>query len=251
MGTQYSRQEAEEILRRALQGEQVASGDGGGADGQVDGIAHDDLLAAAEEVGVSPEALEQAVAQVGAERERIAHEDSVLLSRQRSFRGLLGRIVLFGGGLLAADLGLGLGLGSWPWLPVLLAVWLGVRGKRAFFPAASDLARAVELQQRRAQRRQARAQARARYQKDAETRRERKHRTKAQLQRVVDHGLDVLLSAAAETLEGLAKEPGRGAGRGGGPRVRVAAPAAQTQRELGEADTLPEEERPRDRGGRR
>ncbi len=54
----YTRDEMEEILRRAAERTQQAE----------DGVRHDDLVAAAREVGIDPEAIEHALAELGEER---------------------------------------------------------------------------------------------------------------------------------------------------------------------------------------
>src|SRR5688572_24818259 len=82
----YSREEADEILRRAL-AEQAA-----------DGISHDDLVAAAREVGIPEGAIEAAASQLGEHRSVKERVDLLRQQKRRAFvRHLLSYLIANGG----------------------------------------------------------------------------------------------------------------------------------------------------------
>ncbi|HKO93447.1 MAG TPA: 2TM domain-containing protein, partial [Polyangiaceae bacterium] len=76
----YTRQEVDEILRRAL------------SEKAVEGISHDDLLAAAREVGIPGSAIEAAVAELG-ESQRV--NERVQLIRRRKRAAFLRHLLIF------------------------------------------------------------------------------------------------------------------------------------------------------------
>lgn len=212
MSRKYSREEAEEILRRALEGEANKPAD--------DAIGHSDLRAAAEEVGISEEALEQAAAQISIEQKKLALHDKVLLKRQRDFRGTALTFAVVG----AAVVGLGLLRGTGipvPWVGVAALVWLVLRAKRAYLPAEDDLERAALKEGERETRRTRRTRAREKREANEHERRLQKTRTKEQFERVVTNGVDALLSAAADKLEEMSEQDRKSRPPRRAPQVRV------------------------------
>jgi hypothetical protein len=136
----YSREQADEILRRALahQGE--------------DGISHDDLIAAAREVGIPPSAVEAAASQLG--EHQLVRERMALLRRQkrRAFvRHLLTFLIVNGGVFLFDQFDGG------PWFfHYLLIVWgivLLLLGIRQLAPSEVGLQRKAERELARERRR--------------------------------------------------------------------------------------------------
>jgi 2TM domain-containing protein len=84
----YTREEADEILRRALAGQGASS----------DGIGHDDLVAAAREVGIPADAIESAASQLGEHRLVNERVDQLRRRKRRAFlrHFLIYAIVNFG-----------------------------------------------------------------------------------------------------------------------------------------------------------
>lgn len=237
MSTKYSRQEAEEILRIALQGEASKTED--------DAIGHSDLRAAAQEVGISEEALEKAAAQIATEQKKIALQDTVLLRRQREFRSTALTVaavgaVIVGFGLLRAT------MIPMPWLGLAALVWLGLRAKRAFLPSEEDLEKATRKEAEREMRRTRRQRERERRAAQEQDREQQKARTKAQFERVLNSGVDALLTAAADKLDEMGEPERRRRPQGGGPKVRV--DPSPTVPEAGMVDTEADMRRKRRKG---
>ena len=218
MSAKYSRQEAEEILRRALQ-QEVRSAASDSAD--ADSIGHSDLRAAAEEVGISPELLDKAAAQLASEQERLALQDAVLLRRQRDFKrravmlGFVGAVVV-GLGILPLD------ATATPWIGAAILISMAFRARSAFIPSETDLERAALKEGKQDRKRRRRQRAKDRRNAEQSARELRQNRTREQFERVLNHGVDALLSAAADKLQELSK-PARPSA---GPRVRVDPKAA-------------------------
>lgn len=235
MSTKYSREEAEEILRVALQREAAGLDE--------DAIGHSDLRAAAEEVGISPEALDQAAAEIALEQKRLALQDAVLLRRQREFR----RTALSVGFIGAIVVGFGLLTPPAPWIGAAVLIWLGLRARRAFIPTAADLERASLKEGERDRKRSRKQRARERRAIERDERELRKARTRDQFERLVNHGVDALLTAAADKLDEMneeSKPPPAAA-----PRVRVDGKSSRPARsEPHDDDTRDDDQKPR-RGG--
>ena len=228
MSKKYSRDQAEEILRRALQGEAPPSED--------DAIGHSDLRAAAEEVGISEEALEQAAKQVAEEQRKLALQDAVLLRRQRDFRSTALTVALAGGAVVGFGLLRGTGI-PLPWIGLAAIVWLMLRAKRAYLPADDDLEKAAHREGEREERRKRRMRKRERQQAQDHERQLQKARTKAQFERVVSQGVEALLSVAADKLEELSEQERRDRQHPRAPKVRVDPSPTVPEPGIGEADT--------------
>ena len=132
----YSREEADEILRRAL--EQQPDG----------GIHHDDLMAAAREVGIPESAVEAAASEVGANqlvRERV---QALRRQKRRAFARHLLSFIIVNGGVFLFDWFDG---GPW-WFQYPLIVWgivLLLLGMRQLAPVEAGLVRKAERERRR------------------------------------------------------------------------------------------------------
>lgn len=196
----YSREEADEILRRAL-AEQAA-----------DGISHDDLVAAAREVGIPEAAIEAAASQLG--EHRTVKERVVQLRQQkrRAFFRHLSSYLIANGGIFLFDY-----FDGGPWFfQYVLIVWgivLLLLGIRQLAPEEASLVRRaereLERERRKAERRARRARAPAHPGGITGATRE--------FEQAVQEGATALLSAAARAI--------RSYGPGARPEVRGAAPA--------------------------
>lgn len=124
----FTREEVEEILRRATEHAKVATDDG---------IRHEELLEAAREVGLDPKAIEEAAAELEAQREQRRDEvearAELTEERRRGFLSALTTYVVVGLFLAAINLT----VASGPWAVWVLAIWglfVGLRGSRLLFP---------------------------------------------------------------------------------------------------------------------
>lgn len=188
MSRRYDRREVEEILRRAV-GREVGE----------EGLAHEDLVAAAAEVGVSPEAVAQAAAELEHDRERAALLVRVTRRRrQRFFRRCLSFLGL--GGLLFAIDAVTPG-GSWWFWPVIgLAFPMLRMGLKTFLPSEGELERAVEEEARRQESKRTRRERRARRRAERERKRGDSARREAQFEQIMERAVDALLHAADKKL---------------------------------------------------
>ena len=192
----YSDDEVEAIFRRALE-RQAATGDG---------LEHDDLVAAAREVGLDEGQIARAVHEMEQER----GEEELRLSvrkrqRDRWLRHLITYLVIAGGALGVHLLGL---TGVW-------AIWMALGwgaglALHTFSVARGPSEEAIEKERskrNRRARRAARARARAEaHRRKAEERAMRAHRRGRQsgvedeIERVIEEGVTLLLGAAAKKL---------------------------------------------------
>jgi hypothetical protein len=139
----YSREEADEILRRAL-GEQAA-----------DGISHDDLVAAAREVGIPEGAIEAAASQLGEHRSVKERVELLRQQKRRAFVRHLLSYLIANGGVFLFDY-----FDGGPWFfQYVLIVWgilLLLLGIRQLAPEEAGLVRRaereVEKEKRKAER---------------------------------------------------------------------------------------------------
>jgi hypothetical protein len=182
----YTRREADEILRRAL------------AVQPAEGISHEDLVAAAREVGIPGAAIEAAAEQLG-EDQRISERAALIRRRRRVafLRHLLIYLVV-NAGIFFVDHADG---GAY-WFQYPLIIWgviLAAVGVAQLAPDQSSLTRRAERELEREQRRaQRRMRAAARRDGGAQARDGAK-----EFEAAVQEGVSSLLSAAARTIRGL------------------------------------------------
>jgi len=118
---QYSQDEVEEILRRALQTQPLET------------LSHQDLVDAAVEAGIDATDVEAAAKQIEEEREVRAEEERIVNRRKRSFLQNIYTYVVVNGGLFVLDIMAGPG---W-WVQWVLAGWgifLALSARRALMP---------------------------------------------------------------------------------------------------------------------
>jgi hypothetical protein len=194
----YTRDEVDAILGRALRS------------AQDEGMTHDELVAAAREVGVSPEAIAKAAAEV--ERERAVERETAALRRGqiRAFYSHLASYLIVCSGLVALNLLLG-GVLWFPWVLVGWGVGLAMHLRHVVSPDTERLASRARMRQARRERREARR------------RRDRELEAHArELGVAVTKGLATVAKAAAERIEqDLHSKPPAGAPPKDAPRVRV------------------------------
>lgn len=124
----FSRDEVEEILRRAADHAKAATGDG---------ILHEELLEAAREAGLDPSAIDAAAAELTAQREdKRAFADAEAEIREERSRGFIQSLLtyLVVGGFLTA---INLTVASGAWIIWVLAIWglfVALRGSRLLLP---------------------------------------------------------------------------------------------------------------------
>lgn len=201
----YTREEADEILRRALS-EQAP-----------DGISHDDLLAAAREVGISETAIETAAEQLGEHR---LVKDRVALIRARKRRAYLRHLLTFfvvNLGVFAFDV---FDRGG-TFFHLLLIPWAVIMVLMGLFQLAPDeekLTRRAERELTRERRRMARSQQRARL-PGATPNASNAANAAREFEAAVNEGVQALLAGAARTIRGMTDQR-RGPFPGApGPRV--------------------------------
>lgn len=202
----YTDEELEAILRRALE-RQAADGDGFG---------HDELVAAAREVGLDEDAVERAIDELSHERGEAEIRDSLRRRRRQAWmRHLVTYVAVVGAFLGLHALGL---FGTWVYLVAFgwgIGMVLDTYSKlRA--PTDEEVER-ERLRLNRHERRKARAEARREAKRRrAEDRAERRKRVERrsdasqQLERVIDEGVSLLLSAAARKIREATEQMERG-----------------------------------------
>jgi hypothetical protein len=184
----YTRREADEILRRAL------------AVQPADGISHDDLVAAAREVGIPGEAIEAAAQQLGEDR-RISERATLIRRRRRVafLRHLLIYLVV-NAGIFFVDHADG---GAY-WFQYPLIIWgviLAAVGIAQLAPDQRSLTRRAERELEREQRRAQRRMRAVARRDGATTARD----SAKEFEAAVQEGVSSLLSAAARTIRGLSE----------------------------------------------
>jgi hypothetical protein len=188
----YTRAEADEILRRAL------------AEQASDGVHHDDLVAAAREVGIPETAIESAVSQLGEHREVIDRVAKLRAEKRRAFVRHLLSFMIVNGGIFLFDR-----FDGGPWFfHYVLIVWgivLLLLGIRQLAPDQTSLTkkaeRELEKERRRAEK-QRRQTARASGKplgpgaaKEFET--------------AVEEGVNAMLAVAAKAIRGITPDARR------------------------------------------
>ncbi len=205
-GRTYTDQELEAILRRALE-QQSAQGDGFG---------HDELVAAAREVGLDDQAVERAIAELSRERTEAQIVEGLRAKRrQRWVRHLVTYLAVVGGFLGLHLLGL---VGLWVyWMAVGwgIGLVLDTYGKlRA--PTDEEVERERQrLDRKERRRRKAEARLEARRQQAEQraqraARRQQRAETGKQVERVVEEGVALLLTVAAKKIREATEQMDRG-----------------------------------------
>jgi len=213
----YSREEADEILRRAL------------AEQASDGISHDDLVAAAREVGIPESSIEAAASQLGEHR---SVKERVVLLRQQKRRGFFRHLLSYliaNGGIFLFDY-----FDGGPWFfQYVLIVWgilLLLLGIRQLAPEEATLVRRAERELEK-ERRKAERQARRKGVRVAGHPGGMQGATR-EFEQAVQEGASALLSAAARAI--------RDFNPGAKPHMRAPAPS-QSQRQHFRADDASDE----------
>ncbi len=204
MAARYSDDEAKEILKRALEGDALATG----------GFDHEDLVAAAREVGIDPEAVERAASEMSLDREA----EGLVLARRRKRRrrwvnGLITYAIvnafLFGVDYVTPG-------GPWFYWPLLgWGLFVALSGARAFLPQGED-ARREEIAHERARLLRSRAKEAKRRRRDAA--RAARRGAPSAFDETIERGVTALLDAVATQIERAGKhaeEEIRRASRGG------------------------------------
>lgn len=189
---QYSRDEVEEILRRALESQPVEA------------LSHEDLVAAAVEAGIDAADVESAARQLEEERELVREEARIISARKKRFLQSIYTYVVVNAGLFVIDIMSGPG---W-WVQWILAGWgiaLALGARRALAP---DRQRLRARARRRIQRRQ-----RGNWEKQV----------RKEVDRAIQLGVDALVDAASRKLAARAEESSRDR-----PRARVDRTEAET-----------------------
>jgi hypothetical protein len=140
----FSRDEVEEILRRAADHAKAATDDG---------IRHEELLQAAREAGLDPDAIDAAAGELEAQRaDKRAYADAELQIKEERRRGFLQSLLtyLVVGGFLTA---INLTVASGVWIVWVLAMWglfVALRGSRLLLsPAPEKVEKRVLKQKKR------------------------------------------------------------------------------------------------------
>jgi hypothetical protein len=180
----YSREEADEILRRAL-AEQAA-----------DGISHDDLVAAAREVGIPEGAIEAAASQLGEHRSVKERVELLRKQKRRGFIRHLSSYLVANGGIFLFDY-----LDGGPWFfQYVLIIWgifLLLLGIRQLAPEEASLVRRAERELEK-ERRKAERQRRRTGQAPAHP--GGMQGATREFEQAVQEGATALLSAAARAI---------------------------------------------------
>lgn len=179
----YSREEADEILRRAMQRE-----------GE-DGISHDDLVAAAREVGIPAAAVEAAASQLGEHQLVRQRMDALRGQKRRAFVRHLLTFLIVNGGVFLFDR-----FDGGPWFfHYLLIVWgivLMLLGIGQLAPSEAGLRRKAERELQRERRRAERQ----RWRQGGRPRLSQLPGAARELESAVQDGVSALMSAAAKAI---------------------------------------------------
>lgn len=200
----YTRSEADEILRRALA--EQAEGD----------ISHDELLAAAREVGIPESAIHAAAEQLGESYHLQRHVGVLRQRKRRAFFRHLVSFVIINAGIFAFDWFNG---GAW-FFHFPLIVWsvvLLLLAMAQLAPNPEALTRRAERELEKERRREA---ARQRRQGRADRKAIPAGEAARQFEAAVEQGVATLLSAATRAIRGLE-----------GKRVRVESDSADAGEE--------------------
>ncbi|MBX3275148.1 MAG: 2TM domain-containing protein [Sandaracinaceae bacterium] len=198
MTRQYSDEEVEAIFRRALERQA----------GEADGYGHDELVAAAREVGLSDAQIERAVGELEEQRGETALRARVVRrQRERWVRHLATYVVVIGGVLGLHALGLIGPVAIWAafvWgMGLALHTFSTLRG-----PSEQAYAKERKRQNRK-ERRAAAARAREEARRRIEEAARARKGTGDELERVIEEGVTLLLGMAAKKLREANQEMSR------------------------------------------
>lgn len=196
MSRTYTREEADEILRRALQ-QQPA-----------DGVSHDDLVAAAREVGIPIDAIESAAAHLG-ERRMVEERVQLLRSRKRSaFLRHLVTYLIVNAGIFFVDRIDG---GPWyfHWPLIIWGIVLFLSGVRNLAPDREGLVRRAERELEKERRKEEKRRQRAAREYARVHGVRNPNAAASEFEAAVEEGVSALLSAAARAIRGLTPEDKR------------------------------------------
>lgn len=208
MARSYTREEVDEILRRAL-----AQGELG------DQVSHEDLLEAAREVGIDPAEIDRAARELEAKRKDRELLAAAHAKRRRAFfRSLLKFVVVIA---FLAVLDLATGGALWVhWVALVWAMVLALRGMKVLTPSADEEERILRREHKRLRKEQQRESAR-------------------QMQAAVQQGVAAFLDAIGRRLEQAGAPPARPAARGDGVRFRApAVPPRERRDEVEDAEIV-------------
>jgi hypothetical protein len=187
MAARYSDEEAKEIIERALAGDLLDSG----------GFDHEDLVAAAREVGIDPAALEKAANEITIDREA---ERVVATKRRKRKRKWVNGFVTFA--IVNAFLfGIDYVTPGGPWFYWPLLGWglfVALSGARAFLPPGADATR-EEIGRERAKLLRARAKEAERRRREAE--RAARKTAGSAFEETIERGVVAFLEAIATQVE--------------------------------------------------
>ncbi len=200
---EYSREEVEEILRRALETQPLET------------LSHKDLVDAAVEAGIDADDVEAAAQEIEEERELRSEEDRILNWRKKRFIQSIYTYAVVNAGLFVVDIMSGPG---W-WVQWVLAGWgivLALGARRALLPDRERLR--ARIRRRLARRR------RGKWEKQV----------RKEVDRAIQVGVDALVEAASRKLSAGAQASGPQRSR-----VRV----AQAEGEVAEVEVIDRSER--------
>lgn len=200
---EYSRDEVEEILRRALETQPLET------------LSHRDLVDAAVEAGIDADDVEAAARQIEEEREVRYEEDRILNWRKKRFLQSIYTYVVVNGGLFVIDIMSGPG---W-WVQWVLAGWgiaLALGARRALIPDRERLRARI--------RRRIARRSRGKWEKQV----------RKEVDRAIQVGVDALVDAASRKLSTRHPAPTE-------PRQRVR--VEQADAEVADAEIVTESER--------
>lgn len=191
----YTREETDEILRRAL-AEQAGGGNGNG-----NGISHDDLVAAAREVGIPESAIETAASRLGEHKQVEERVERIRRQKRRAFASHLLSFLIVNGGLFLFDYADG---GAWffHYLMIIWGIVLLLLGIRQLAPDAARLTKRAERELEK-ERRQAERKRRL---STRGTGRAAIPGAAKEFEAAVQDGVSTLLSAAARAIRGATPE---------------------------------------------
>lgn len=184
--TEYNKEEADEILRRALEYQTV------------DELSHDELIEVATEIGLGQDDVERAARELREEQELEEQKGTILARRRRGFWGNFFTYSAVNGLLLMADLMQG--PGWWVhWVAAGWGIFLVMAARPAFFPDRQKLERQAKRNLRR---------------KRARSKIEAQQQTQSDLEVAIETGVSALVAAASRHMSDYDGRHKRRRGRG-------------------------------------